>query len=132
MKINFKSLVVMFVAVSLIGCGKKVITGCTDATALNYNSTATANNGSCKYTGKVTFWCDTVWSNVQVTINGLQNIHGTITKYYLTSTPSCDSEGCVTFTLRIGTYTYTAFDDNNNKWQGNVTVNSECSLILLQ
>ena len=52
-----KNSVVLIVLLSLafVSCKKK---GCTDITADNYQSSATADDGSCTYSGSTVFWFD--------------------------------------------------------------------------
>ena len=70
-------------------------------------------------TGKVTFWqapscgCGTT----DVTINGVTK---QITLDF-SSIPNCDENGTASFTLKSGTYYYTA-SDGTISWSGNVTV----------
>ena len=112
--------------------GSCIIPGCMYPTATNYNSAATVDNGSCVYanlTGRVVFWYNSSGSQATVLINGQQ---GAITQYYASSTPTCGSAGCATFTLPVGSYSFTASSSFSN-WSGTVTVSANgCFTELLQ
>ena len=104
--------------------------GCTDPTSSNYNPSATDDDGTCKYVGKALFWfnADGAGGTTTVIVNGLA---GYITKYYPTYNPDCGSDGCATFTLPVGTYSFQAASSKYT-WTGNVTVTKNgCSKHLL-
>ena len=104
------------------------IYGCTDASATNYNSTANVDNGTCSYMGKAMFWYNSTGTNATVTIGGYV---GYITMYYPTYDPICGDAGCATFNLPIGTYSYHA-ESTWSTWDGYVTISKNgCSKILL-
>lgn len=85
---------------------KKTIRGCTDSNASNDDVQANENDGSCKYTGQVTFWTNAnLGSNITVTIGGQT---GFITGYFSTYNPTCGSNGCANFTLNTNSYSYYA------------------------
>lgn len=114
---------------------KKRVSGCTNITADNYNSNADDDDGSCKYSGDVTFYYRAAQSltitpainQATVTINGQV---GYITSNY-PYIPACNSSGCANFNFPTGSYNYTA---NNllQTWQGVATVSRECNAIVLQ
>lgn len=99
-----------------------------DATALNYNASANVSNGTCTYTGKVTFWYDSNGTIATVTIDGESH---QITQSYPSIDPECGSVGCANFTLIPGTYSYHA-ESTFSTWNGTVTIGSkDCKLVLL-
>lgn len=103
--------------------------GCTDPTSVNYNPSATDDNGTCEYEGNVTFWYNSNGSSATVTVGGET---GYISQYYSTYNPSCGSTGCANFTLPVGSYSYFAASTWST-WNGTVTVTKNgCSLMLLQ
>ena len=113
--------------------GSCIIPGCMDPTATNYNSAATIDNGSCVYgggtTGRVVFWYNSSGTVANVSINGLS---GQVTQYYASSTPTCGSAGCATFSLPVGNYAYSAASSFTS-WQGTVAITSGgCVTVLLQ
>lgn len=95
--------------------------GCTDPAADNYNSAANDNDGSCEYTGQVSFWMNTGDNYVDVTVAGITS---TITTNY-GSNPGCGQNGCANFTLPSGNYNYSAIEDAiffPTSWGGTLTV----------
>lgn len=131
MKKGIHSLILTSIAlvyfVSISGCQKEEV-GCTQYGALNYNSRATIDNGTCQFSGKAVFWFDSPRDYATVYLNNSQSY---IMQYYPTTLPSCGSNGCANFTLPAGTYTYHA-ESVVSIWDGSMTVYAgECSLILL-
>lgn len=110
--------------------GTTIVKGCTDPSAVNYNSSANTNDGSCQYNGKATFWYNSVGTTATVYMGGQS---GQITVYYTSGTPTCGSAtGCANFTLPTGTYNYSA-SSTFSTWSGQVTIDKDnCKLILLQ
>ena len=130
MKKNLFALLLL-VGVVLSSCSKEAtkVFGCTDPTSVNYNPSATDDNGTCEYEGNVTFWYDSNGTDATVNVAGET---GYITSYYPTLDPSCGSSGCANFTLPVGSYSFTASSTFSN-WSGTVTVTKNgCSLMLLQ
>lgn len=117
---------------TITGCSKEddpKVFGCTDPTSTNFNSSATDDNGTCRYEGNVTFWYNTSGTTATVIMGGQTRY---ISNYYPTYNPTCGSEGCANFTLEVGTYSYHA-TSTWSTWNGNVTVRKNgCSLVLLQ
>lgn len=100
-----------------------------DPTSVNYNPSATDDNGTCQYEGNVTFWYNLNGSSATVTVGGKT---GYITKYYSTYNPSYGSTGCANFTLPIGSCSYSA-SSTWSTWNGTMTVTKNgCSFMLLQ
>lgn len=88
------------------GC-RKDIYGCTDPSANNYAPNANVDNGSCNYTqySTVMFWTDKNEGVVTITINGQSS---QITGFVTGGVPNCGNGVSATFSLPLGTYTYTA------------------------
>lgn len=140
-----KSILIITVisVISLLSCSKDKIKGCTDAKATNFDSLAEEDDGSCQYTGRVTFYttkCDAVnGSGEKITIYvgggyfwdisncfpvagcsdacscsaGVSSFPGGVSSYYSNSYQ------------KFGTYNYTAYDiDSTNTWSGSYTINS--------
>lgn len=108
-----------------------VICGCMDRNAINYNSYANKEcyGTPCSYYGNLMFWYDSNGTNATVTINGNSAY---IQSYYSSLTPDCGASGCANFRLRPGTYNYTA-QSTFNSWSGTITVESNgCSRVLLR
>ncbi len=132
MKKRIKSVILALAAFVYIGansgCQKEEM-GCTQYNALNYNSRATIDNGTCQFTGRAVFWFD---SPRDFTTVYLHNGQSYITQYYPVVFPVCGSNGCANFTLSTGTYSYHA-ESAISTWDGSMTVyRDECSLILLK
>jgi len=118
-------------SMTITSCKKEEpkVFGCTDPTSVNYNPSATDDNGTCQYEGNVTFWYNSNGTSATVNVGGKT---GYITQYYSTYNPSCGSSGCANFTLPVGSYSYTA-SSTWSTWSGTVTVTKNgCSLMLLQ
>lgn len=84
---------------------KKHVAGCTDQAAINYNAEANDDDGSCIVLGEATFWIAGISGVINITIEGTTEI---ITEYYPDFSPICGSQGCATFNLLPGIYSYTA------------------------
>ncbi|MBS1782955.1 MAG: hypothetical protein JSS78_07800 [Bacteroidetes bacterium] len=87
---------------------------------INSGGNGNGNNGGS--TGDVMFWLssDMTCGSISVTCAGITKA---ISSYYSSGAPSCGASGCATFTLKPGTYSFTASCSNKN-WSGNVTVTS--------
>jgi major membrane immunogen (membrane-anchored lipoprotein) len=102
--------------------------GCMDPTSTNYNPLATKDDGSCKYSGNITFWYNSNGTNAKVTVGGQI---GYITGYYSSGVPSCGSNYCANFTLPTGTYNFVA-QSSWHTWKGTITVpKNDCQTMLL-
>ena len=123
------SLYTLLLVAFLTSC-KKEIPGCTDYSADNYNSAATDNDGSCQYSGDLTFWMSSQMNYIDVTCNGYTQ---TITVYYPSGNVTCGSAGCANFHLPVGTYNYYAEEQGTfNYWAASTTVQKNgCKTILL-
>lgn len=120
---------VLFIAL-IGGCKKEEekIFGCTDPSSSNYNPVANTDNGTCEYTGDVTFWYNSNGTNATVTIGSRV---GYITQYYPSYNPTCGSSGCANFTLDVGSYYYYA-ESSFSTWSGTVYVSKNgCARVLL-
>jgi len=105
------------------------IPGCTDIIANNYNEKATVDNGTCQFTGVVSFYLDQYGPNATVTVDSQTATTGTA---YPDGLPNCGvGSGCATFTLPAGTHNYTAVSSLSS-WSGTVNINANgCSLVPL-
>jgi hypothetical protein len=89
--------------------------------AATKSNTTTENNGQA--TGQATFWLDSninlANGNITVTCNGsYKTISGSSS-----STPDCGASGTATFTLKPGTYSYSA-SAGTKTWNGEIKVTS--------
>lgn len=122
-----RNLLIFMILVILTSSCKKKVPGCTDASATNYNSSATSDNGSCTYNGSVTFWSP-AYSSATVNINGQI---GYISSSYPAGITFCDAQSCANFTIPAGNYQYTAYSSSKG-WAGNINVAKGCQKVQLQ
>lgn len=96
------------------------IYGCMNPSALNYNVSANVSDNSCTYTppiGRLIFWTSSSAYQITVTI-GLET--QLITTLY-SSEPTCtNNSGCAVFIAPTGIYHYTATNGVKN-WSGTAT-----------
>lgn len=116
-------IIIFSVLIGATGCMNE--RGCTNASAINFNSSANIDNGSCLYVGSVTFW-NAPYSGlgiVDVYVGGA--FQGSITKN-ASSEPNCGQYGCVTFTGAPGSYVYEAYETSGKQltWSGTIVVTS--------
>ncbi len=102
-------LTVLFL-IFIIRCTKEKTKGCRDSTALNYNSDASEDDGSCAYNGQILFWsggvsCDGSQCSHTIKIEG--NIIGTTTQFFTTA-PTCNASGCVIYTNKPEIYNWSS------------------------
>lgn len=130
------------VALSLLtGCQTE---GCTDPTAVNYESTADVNDGSCNYEGEVVFWYNAATSQEVIDffgqsllfyVNG-QLIGSTSASVYWTGAPDCGQNASITYTgtwqnNTSKTVSYEVWDEDGYQWwSGTITLNANNCLAL--
>ena len=132
MKNVLKLCSVLLLTVLMFSCSKEedpvapVVTptpkvyGCTDSEANNFNPSATDNDGTCTYVGKVIFWTN-FNPNENITVN-INNKTGYISSYFSTGSPDCDTPGgSAVFEFPVGQYTYQA-TTSSGSWTGSVTI----------
>ncbi|MDB4533548.1 hypothetical protein N9242_01655 [Vicingaceae bacterium] len=112
-------------AITTTSCSKEE--GCTDSTALNYQSDADEDDGSCNYNGDVSFWQynGDGLASTSVTIAG-ETKSITVDMTSTSGPSSCtSSSGNANFTLPSGTHSYTASESGgaNTTWSGSITIN---------
>ena len=116
------------VIILITGCKTE---GCTDQNAVNWNSEADTNDGSCTFEGKIVFWYGeevatekaefaTAYSfYVDGELVGSQAVD-----VYWTGAPDCDQDASITVTRDLGSVTsyaaeYEVVDDANEiVWSG--------------
>ncbi len=125
------TIITLFLSLVVLTSCEKPVYGCMDKTATNYKSSATEDDNSCTYNGTIVFWQNADNGSIGVSVAGAQS--AVISKYYPNSTSvSCGSSGCVTFTLAAGQHHYSAVS-NTKEWEGYVTVTAnKCNQILLK
>ena len=122
MKKLFFVLTVSVALFQLSSCAKKE--GCTDPTALNYDSSAEDDNGTCTYKGSAIFWNDVASGLGNVAVQMADGTTGVITADY-TSAPDCGESSCFTYTAEPGTYSFSAAEVGGTAtWNGSVTITS--------
>jgi hypothetical protein len=130
------------VALSLLtGCQTE---GCTDPTAVNYESTADINDGSCNYEGEVVFWYNAATSQDVIDfygesllfyVNG-QLIGSTAASVYWMGAPDCGQNASITYTgtwqnNTSKTVSYEVWDEDGYQWwSGTITLNANNCLAL--
>ena len=117
------SLIFIVTAALMLGsCGKNV-NGCMDSTASNYNSSATKDDGTCKYTGNLMFWTDRLsvhGGTMTITLDNNQT--ATITTNYSSPQQCVATVGGAMLGVSTGAHTYTTKDYFGQTSTGTVTV----------
>ena len=130
---TMKKVIYLVIIVSLTfiySCKKK--SGCNDSTALNFDSSAQLNDGSCVYgpkiktgNGQVIFYKSPLsgLDTINVQLNGVMKQ----IKVAYSFLPSCGQTGCANYSLPPGTYPFTADEIHGSlrHWGGNVTISSQ-------
>lgn len=106
------SIIAITITATILYSCKKDVSGCMDKDSVNYNSSATKDDGSCKYQGKVVYWwkqamADSCAANgvstIKVYLNG--TFQGTlpVSSQSWSAAPSCGASSTVTATIDLGT-----------------------------
>ena len=126
---------------------KKDVKGCKDPNSTNFSSSATTDDGSCTYNGRVVFWYKKATADSMVAhgVSSLSfNLNNAVigssgTAVYFTGAPDCASNGAAAKTMDLGTdkskvypYTVTAYVGTTSIGviaSGNITLNSANSCL---
>lgn len=114
---------IIFTLLIISACKKDKVKGCMDSVATNYNSSATEDDGSCKYEGSIVFWNN-------VALEDTLTAHGADTLlYYINnvkvgisvvassgraSAPACSQSGVFTLTEQLGSVKSQSYTLNVN------------------
>jgi hypothetical protein len=113
-----KSIAIGFLFLSLLLTNACTKSGCTDKYAENYNSSATSNDGSCKYRGSLVFWYNQTsatdatnagYTTLTYYVNGSQ-VGSSAIGNGLASAPTCGASGTISSTQELGTLTSKSFN----------------------
>ena len=103
------------------------IEGCTDNTAINYESKANEDDGSCNYEGHAIFWVDSTFAFNDITIVLNDDTIGVIEGYF-TKEPECGVPQGVNITLEPGHYDFIAIDSLGATWNSSIPIEkNECT-----
>ena len=128
---------------TLNSCKKE---GCVDVNAVNYNTDAKKDNGTCTYSGEnvifygedvAQFLVDNNYTSLTYYVGGTL-VGSSAASVYFTSEPACGAEGSITITRDLGVAKNKTFDyevkdeDGTILWEGtlNFTANTCSSLEL--
>jgi len=121
-------------------CKKK---GCIDIDATNYNSEAKKDDGTCTFSGNVTWWIGQTES-IGITSNGISELNIYVndtlvgkqgSNIHFTSEPTCGTPTIITKkfdlgTLKSKTIHYQVIDENETvHYTGNINVVPGCTMI---
>jgi hypothetical protein len=107
----------------LSSCHKSGISGCTDPNATNYYSSATVDDGTCKYAGNLIFWTSNLslhYGTITVTLDNGQST--TITQNSATQPACSPTTGGTIMQAPTGSHTYTTKDGLGATTSGTITV----------
>jgi hypothetical protein len=122
----------LLVVASILGIQGCAVDGCTDPNAVNFDSAADTNDGSCTYEGEVVFWygeatsielIDYLSSSLNFYVDG-QIVGSTATTQFWNGAPDCGSNASITVTENLGgvtsrALTYEVIDDWGDViWEG--------------
>jgi hypothetical protein len=100
-----------------VSCKKKPIKGCTISSAENYNSSATEDDGSCRYKGSLIVWTKPPCSNVNLYMDGAYK--GELTATSNTSPQNCTSSGAFKIYME-----WTGGASKTYRFKGETNINS--------
>lgn len=112
----------------LISSCEKPVRDCTDSKALNRNSDAENDDGSCAYS-TVTFYMSVINPARPVTITVAGNNIGTITSQFPNGPGNCSAPGCVVYQCKSGErLDWVGTEPGGNIWTGTIEPNaySDC------
>lgn len=130
------SFVFVFSLLSIVSCKDKE--GCTNPNAINYDSDAETDDGSCKAEGSVMFWIDTetfgyLYNDLAVQklffhIDGEEKGSQSVSTFF-ENEPACESSFTFTREVPYGGGKWVDYkvldEDDNELWSGEVVVPAE-------
>jgi hypothetical protein len=123
----FFVLILCVTIVTTSSCFKKK--GCTDSNALNRNSDADKDDGSCVYSS-VIFYMSVINPARPVTVSVNGNAIGTITAQYPGGPGNCIAPGCAIYTFNSGQKAnWVATEPGGTIWTGTVQPSSVADCI---
>ncbi len=141
-KIILSAAFVIIVAILIISsCKKDKVKGCMDSVATNYNSSATEDDGSCKYQGSLVFWYNTALADtfnvrgVDSLIYLINNVKAGINVISTgwASASGCGQSGAFTIAEQLGSvksqsYSFSVYDKSGYfTWSGQITITASPS-----
>jgi hypothetical protein len=121
MKLKYHIFIISILLVLNYSCQTE---GCTDPSAVNFESKATSDDGSCIFNGQAIFWVDSTFEFNDITITIDAQEVGIIDGYFDTK-PECGIPQGVNIELIEGTYEFTATDTTGGTYTDTLLIKKD-------